>query len=96
VRRSVPKPYRLAGLLMLPVLLSACAQNTVATVEQMCSSIRPISVSKCDVLSEQTASEIEADNLSKQAWCGKQEVERRKGSCTPAKPSKQTASTPIS
>lgn len=66
-------------LLMAPLL--GCSQNIVGTVEQMCDTLPPISVSKCDVLTDDTAREIEADNVAKETWCGIRQIEKKATSC---------------
>lgn len=47
----------------------------------MCSTLPPISVSKCDVLTDDTAREIEADNVAKETWCGIRQIEKKATSC---------------
>lgn len=36
----------------------------------MCSGVPPITTSKCDALTEQTALDIERDTAAKRVWCG--------------------------
>lgn len=50
--------------------LSGCATQGIvfATSENLCQDWRAISVSKHDKITEQTASEIEANNKSRPAW----------------------------
>lgn len=52
------------------VLLSACANQPVATVdrEQLCKSWRHQTIGKDDVLTDKTASGIEGSNAARTAW----------------------------
>ena len=57
-------------LLLLPLMFtSACATNTVATSE--CSWVKIITVSKDDVLTDQTAREILTHNETVEQVCGR-------------------------
>ncbi len=51
---------------MLPALLSGCASGIAAIVSN-CNVGNAVSVSKKDVLTEQTAQEIDANNASREA-----------------------------
>lgn len=59
-----------ASALLSLVLLSGCSTipYRVVTVEEMCRDWRHMTVSKKDVLTEETASGIEAGNKSRPAW----------------------------
>lgn len=61
---------KLASPLLVLVLLSACAKETiVATAEPLCESVRQVCISRGDVLTEGTASQVEANNLARTAVC---------------------------
>lgn len=71
-RKSPPKPPSRALLLMpiLVALLSGCAsQDIVATVEPACKLLCPVTVSKNDRLTDQTASQIEGNNAARDSMC---------------------------
>lgn len=70
------------ALTLAALALGGCAQNVIGTVDQMCDSLPPISVSKCDVLSDDTATQIEKDNVAKEVWCGKRQIKHAKSSCS--------------
>lgn len=57
-------------MLASPVLFSGCSTLPVVIADSaaLCQDWRSISVSKTDKMTEQTASEIEANNKSRQAW----------------------------
>lgn len=57
-------------LLLLPVLLSACAGSPAAIVnaDALCRDWRHQTVSKADKITDQTATDIEANNKSRPNW----------------------------
>jgi hypothetical protein len=59
----------LAGLTAL--LLAGCATQPVATVAPICGAMRTVWVSKDDVLTPPTASQIEGNNLAYSKLCGR-------------------------
>lgn len=61
---------RCAALLLLPVLLSACAGSPAAIVnaDALCRDWRHQTVSKADKITDQTATDIEANNKSRPNW----------------------------
>lgn len=63
---------RRAPTCLLLATLTGCANQleTAGTVKQMCSGVPPISTSRCDVLTDQTALDIERDTAAKRVWCG--------------------------
>jgi hypothetical protein len=63
----------LASLLLYPALLTGCASTTAGTVtaRPMCRAIQLVRVSKDDVLTEGTASQVEANNLARKRLCAK-------------------------
>lgn len=62
-------PRPLALILTALVLLPGCASTTVATVEPACRSIRTVTVSKDDALTDGTARQIEGNNAARAALC---------------------------
>lgn len=50
------------------VLLSGCAKTIVATADELCQDWRHKTVSKNDVLTEKTASDLEGDNEARVNW----------------------------
>jgi hypothetical protein len=62
----MPKPMQLAPLLASLALLTGCV-NGAAIVTANCSVGNHVTVSKRDVLTEQTAQEIEGNNRSREA-----------------------------
>lgn len=76
---------RIALAFALALPLGACGSQITGTVEQMCGSLPPVTVSKCDVLTDETAQGIEADNVAKETWCGIRKVERKKTACKATK-----------
>jgi PBP1b-binding outer membrane lipoprotein LpoB len=64
------KVKRCAALLLLPVLLSACAGSPAAIVnaDALCRDWRHQTVSKADKITDQTATDIEANNKSRPNW----------------------------
>jgi hypothetical protein len=79
------KLAKLGMLLLFPVLLIGCAGRAdVATVDRdaLCKDWRHGTISKQDKLTEETASQIEANNKSRPAWgCayGRNETEPKQG-----------------
>ena len=77
------KPLKLASLLLSLALLSGCASATAVTVKPLCGEtpakapIKPICPSKDDVLTEGTASQIEADNLALSRLCKRPTICRK-------------------
>lgn len=65
------KLARLATLLTVPALLTGCASTIVATVEPVCRSIRTVTVSKADALTDGTARQIEGNNAARRELCSK-------------------------
>lgn len=67
------KLLMLASLLPALVLLSGCAKEVVAIADArpFCAAVKPVCISKDDVLTEGTASQIEANNLGRASICGK-------------------------
>lgn len=55
-------------MLSAPVLLSGCASYIVATADELCKDWRHKTVSKADVLTEKTASDLEGDNGARVNW----------------------------
>lgn len=53
---------KLTLLLSVPALLTACANGTAPTADMFCKSWREIDISKADVLTDKTASQIEGNN----------------------------------
>ncbi len=69
-----------ALLLSAPVPLSACASTSVVTAENLCKDWQHQTVSKDDVLTDKTASKIEANNYSRVTWgCRLGKNEAKKG-----------------
>lgn len=66
----MPKVKKLVLLLAPLVLLTGCLKTLplVVTVEELCKDWRHKTVSKQDRLTEQTASDLEADNKSRPNW----------------------------
>ena len=58
-------------ILILATALAGCATTPVATVEPVCGGLRTVWVAKDDVLTERTASQIEANNLARVRLCGR-------------------------
>ena len=61
----------LLAVISLAPLLTGCAHQTTGTTAQMCETWRDVSVSKKDVLTKETASEIAGNNVSRSVWCTK-------------------------
>ena len=65
------------AILILALALGGCVTTPVATVQPVCGTpgapgaIRTVWISKDDVLTEQTASQIEANNLARTKLCGR-------------------------
>jgi hypothetical protein len=73
------KLAKLAVLLSVP-FLTACESGKeirAGTVEQICKEWLPISVSKKDVLTQQTGSEIAGGNASNKVWCGPRSIPKQ-------------------
>lgn len=69
----------LVALLSVP-FLTACESGKeirAGTVEQICKEWLPISVSKKDILTQQTGAEIAGGNASNKVWCGPRPVEKQ-------------------
>jgi type IV pilus biogenesis protein CpaD/CtpE len=49
--------------------VSGCAQTVAGTASQVCETWRPISISKHDKLTDQTAGEIAGNNAARAVWC---------------------------
>jgi hypothetical protein len=63
------KLWLLASLLTYPALLTGCANQVVGTAQPTCRAIRTVLVSKDDVLTDGTATQIEANNLARKRLC---------------------------
>ena len=59
---------------LLSVTLPACSNDIVGTKEAVCRSWLPISVSRKDVLTPRTASEIAGNNAAAEVWCGQRPI----------------------
>lgn len=59
---------KFAALLSGPVLLSGCASQHVVTATELCRDWRHTTITKDDVLTDKTASKIEASNGSRVTW----------------------------
>jgi hypothetical protein len=72
VRKSVRKLLKL-GALLSALSLTAC-ENTkeirAGTIKQICDQWLPQSVSKKDVLTQETAAGIAGNNAANEVWCG--------------------------
>jgi hypothetical protein len=78
VKKSMRKPAKLAVLLSVP-LLTACESTQeikAGTVSQVCRTWLPISVSRKDTLTPQTAAEIAGNNEAAKVWCGPRPVQK--------------------
>lgn len=67
------KLLTLASLLSALGLLSGCAGTpaVIADARPFCAAVTPVCISKDDVLTEETARQIEANNLGRAAICGR-------------------------
>ena len=65
---------RLLLAVLLSVTLPACSGDISATKEAVCQSWLPISVSRKDVLTTRTASEIAGNNAAAEVWCGQRPI----------------------
>ena len=61
----------LAGFAALALILAGCAAQTkyVPTAAPLCKAVQPVCIDKDDVLTEPTASQIEANNLGMTKVC---------------------------
>jgi hypothetical protein len=76
------KPLKLALLLIVPVLLSACAAPRTAAIADsrpFCRAVQHVCVSASDVFTEPTAQQIEGNNLGRAPICGKPKPCKQKG-----------------
>lgn len=65
------------------LMLGACApQSYVATVEPVCGSLKTVYITKDDVLVEQTASDLEHNNIALGTLCGNTRPPKRKTTTT--------------
>lgn len=66
----MPRMRKSAALLLSLGLLTGCAQTPpiVATAETLCKDWQHQKIGKADKLTEETASQIEANNKSRPAW----------------------------
>src|SRR5262245_29375852 len=68
-RLPMSKTLKCASLLSCLVLCSGCESGiAVIATEQLCNDWRRLTISKKDVLTEETASQIEASNKSRPNW----------------------------
>lgn len=58
-------------LIMAAALVAGCTTKYVATPKPFCAAVTPVCVSKDDQLTEETASQIEANNLGSASACKK-------------------------
>lgn len=67
------KPLKLALLLSALVPLGGCVKEVVptASVKPFCPAIKNICIKDADVLTEDTATAIEGNNLARAKLCGK-------------------------
>jgi hypothetical protein len=64
---------QLLGVLPSVLLLTACESTSeikAGTVQQVCRTWLPISISRKDILTPQTAAEIAGNNEAAKVWCG--------------------------
>lgn len=52
------------------IAASGCAQSVAGTAEQVCQTWRIVTVSKKDVLTDETKKEIVGNNAARETWCG--------------------------
>jgi hypothetical protein len=64
-------PLKPALLLCALALLPGCAKTIVATAQPSCRSVLSVTIDNEDWLTEQTAQQIEANNLARERLCGK-------------------------
>lgn len=66
----MPRTMKCAALLLLPVLLTACAGTSpyVVTAESLCKDWTHQQIRRADQITEPTASQIEANNKSRPNW----------------------------
>jgi hypothetical protein len=67
------RAHLLLGVTLSVGLLTACESTSeirAGTVGQVCKQWLPISISKKDSLTQQTAAEIAGGNAANKAWCG--------------------------
>ena len=72
IPRPMSNPARLvmyAIALAVLALLPGCASQLVATAEPFCDAAKPVCISRADILTEGTASQIEKNNAGLQEIC---------------------------
>jgi hypothetical protein len=68
------------GVMLSAGLLTACANTSETrqgTVDQVCKQWLPTSISKKDILTQQTAAEIAGSNAANRVWCGNRPIEKQ-------------------
>jgi len=60
---------RSALVLLLSVSLAGCSSNIAGTASQVCQTWKIVTISKKDVLTPQTSSEIAGNNAARETWC---------------------------
>ena len=68
-RRSLRSRSALILASIAATAVSGCAQTVTGTTAQMCQDWQQIGVSKKDVLTDQTATEIVGNNRARKVWC---------------------------
>jgi hypothetical protein len=76
------KPKKLALLLLALAHLPGCASTRVQTVvssKPFCRAMKHVCIKDADVLTDETATEIEGNNLGRAPICGKPKPCKQKG-----------------
>jgi hypothetical protein len=56
-------------MIILMITLNGCATVPVATVKPFCRAVKPVTISKDDTITEETARGMEADNRALKKLC---------------------------
>lgn len=55
--------------LIAAIASAGCSQTIAGTASQVCETWRPVTISKHDKLTDQTAKEIAGNNAARETWC---------------------------
>lgn len=60
---------RWSAIVVIAMASSGCSQTIAGTAAHVCETWRPVTISRHDKLTDQTAREIAGNNAARETWC---------------------------
>lgn len=60
---------KIATIVCVSTVVGGCSQTIAGTAAHVCETWRPVTISKHDKLTDQTAREIAGNNAARETWC---------------------------